>query len=150
MEKIRKELEVVNQEKTETKEELDRLQEKITKIDEQITELYSQKDQRREEYWKGRYDHKVQRDQIAHIEWMTNQKARALEALEEKEKLKQEHQSAISNLPHPYLKELETCDHLTHFLNKLKMQAGLVVDNEALARQAQAAELEEANKEKMA
>lgn len=40
-------------------------------------------------------------------------------------------------MPHPYQKELDCCEHLIGYLNSLKMRAGLIIDNEEAARQAQ-------------
>jgi len=37
-------------------------------------------------------------------------------------------------LPHPYKKEIETCDHLVNYCHQLKRKAGLEVDSEELAR----------------
>ena len=55
----------------------------------------------------------------------------------------------IKNMPHPYAKELETCDHLISYLNTLKVRAGLIGDSEKAARETQQDLLSEMNKEKM-
>lgn len=56
----------------------------------------------------------------------------------------------IKDLPHPYRKEIETCDHLVNYCHQLKRKAGLEVDSESLARSMQQSQLAEANKEKIA
>ena len=55
-----------------------------------------------------------------------------------KQEREEERKEAIKNLPHPYQKELDCCEHLVGYLNTLKMRAGLIIDNEEVARQAQA------------
>ena len=70
MELIRKDLEQTNAEKDETRAAADKISEQITAVDEELTALYGKKDAKREEYWKGRYDFKEQREKIMHIEWM--------------------------------------------------------------------------------
>jgi len=59
MEKIRKELEQTDAEKDTTRAALDAIQVKIEKVDEELKALYAQKDEKREAYWKGRFDFKT-------------------------------------------------------------------------------------------
>lgn len=40
------------------------------KVEEELNALYSKKDEMREAYWKGRFDFKVQQNEIQHTEWM--------------------------------------------------------------------------------
>ena len=61
----------------------------------------------------------------------------------------EERKAALKNLPHPFAKELETCDHLIAFLHTLKIRAGLEGDSELVARETQRDMQIEANKEKM-
>lgn len=70
MEEIRKELELTNAEKDVTRGQVDAIQKQIEVIDEELNLLYAKKDEKREAYWKGRYDFKKQREEIMHIEWM--------------------------------------------------------------------------------
>ena len=51
----------------------------IEKIEEELNEIYGAKDKRREEYWKARYDFKMQANHIAMIDWMSRQKEKAIE-----------------------------------------------------------------------
>lgn len=39
--------------------------------------------------------------------------------------------------PHPYRKEIETCEHLSSYLHQLKKKAGLEVDEEVAAKELQ-------------
>ena len=52
-------------------------------------------------------------------------------------------------MPHPFAKELDCCDHLIGYLNNQKVRAGLVIDNEAAARQAQEAMAKEVIQDKI-
>ena len=70
MDKIKEELAQTNAEKTETVAQLDALQEKIEKVEGDLSKLFAKKDELREAFWKGKYDFKKQREEIAHIEWM--------------------------------------------------------------------------------
>lgn len=56
----------------------------------------------------------------------------------------------IKDLPHPYRKEIETCQHLINYCHQLKRKAGLELDSEEVAKQLQQEELAKANKEKIA
>ena len=70
MEDIRKELEQTNAEKDETRAQIDAIQLQIEGIETELTDLYAKKDEKREAYWKGRYDFKEQQESIMHIQWM--------------------------------------------------------------------------------
>jgi len=52
-------------------------------------------------------------------------------------------------MPHPYKKEIETCQHLVSYCHQTKIKAGLEVDADELARQAQQAALMAENQEKI-
>ena len=43
----------------------------------------------------------------------------------------------IKDLPHPYRKEIETCQHLINYCHQLKRKAGLELDSEEVAKQLQ-------------
>ena len=60
IEKIRKEIEKLKEGQTDTKEQANEVSKVIEAIDQELQEIYSLKDKKREEYWKGRYDFKVQ------------------------------------------------------------------------------------------
>lgn len=83
------------------------------------------------------------------IEWMQRQKDKILLNQEYKLERENERKNAIKSLPHPYLKELDCCEHLIGYLNNQKVRAGLVIDNEAVARAAQEALAKEAIQEKI-
>jgi len=55
----------------------------------------------------------------------------------------------IKEMPHPYKKEIETCQHLISYCHQTKIKAGLEVDADEQARQAQQAALIAENQEKI-
>ena len=56
MEKIREAMAQTDSEKSETFAQLDAIQKQIEGVDEELTALYAAKDEKREAYWKARYD----------------------------------------------------------------------------------------------
>lgn len=115
-----------------------------------MSALYSKKDTAREEYWHKRYDHDIQKAQIAHIEWLTNQKARFLDREGHRAEALAQKEADLQNLPHPYLEEIGVCDHLIAFCNQLKVRAGLVTSDEATAKNMQQSILTENNRADLA
>ena len=128
---------MAREEQTDVKGQADAVSREIERIEEELTGIFAAKDEKREAYWKARYDYKVQRDQVAHIEWMHRQKERVGQREAERQELLAEREATIKNLPHPYAKELETCEHLINFLHTLKVRSGLVADSEQVARETQ-------------
>ena len=72
-------MEEVKEGQTDIKEQADKVTEEINASKEKVAALYSQKDTAREDYWHKRYDYEIQKALIAHIEYLTNQKARYIE-----------------------------------------------------------------------
>lgn len=70
-------MEVIREAQTDVKEEADNVTKQIEKIEDELTAIFAAKDEKREAYWKARYDFKMQRNQIDHIEWMQRQKERS-------------------------------------------------------------------------
>jgi len=60
-----------------------------------------------------------------------------------------EKKALISSLPHPYAKEIDSCDHLIGYITQQQVKLGLIVDDEDTARAAQAALQKEAIKERL-
>jgi len=54
--------------------------------------------------------------EIQHIQWMQRQKDKVLNHAAYKAEREEEKQAVISSLPHPYLKEIDTCEHLMAYL----------------------------------
>ena len=64
--------------------QLDALQEDIDKIDKEIDAHYDSKREHYESFWKAKYNHKLQRMEINHIEWMERNKQKVLDFEAEK------------------------------------------------------------------
>ena len=142
-------MEVINADRNDVREAADNVTKQIEKIEEELSVIFAAKDEKREAYWKARYDFKQQRDSIAHIEWMQRQKERVLLREAEREETIKERENTIKNMPHPFLKELDTCEHLIAFLHTLKVRAGLEADSEQVARETQQDMLKEMNQKAM-
>jgi hypothetical protein len=67
---------------------------------------------------------------------MQRQKDKVMQNEFYKKEREDEKKAAISSLPHPYLKEIDCCEHLIGYLQAMKVKAGLTVDNEVAAREA--------------
>ena len=61
----------------------------------------------------------------------------------------QEKKDLISSLPHPYSKELDTCDHLMGYIHQQRVKLGQIVDDGEAARAAQTALQKEAVQERL-
>ena len=86
--------------------------------------MYTKKDEVREQYYKDKLEYEIENDQIRHAEWISNQKQRLIEKEEYKKKRIEERKKALEDRPNPYQKEIDTCEHLIAFCNKLKVQYG--------------------------
>ena len=137
IEAIRKEIEKLKEGQTDTKEQANEVSKVIEAIDQELQEIYSLKDKKREEYWKGRYDFKVQQNHIAMIDWMQRQKEKAIEKEGEQEERKKAVEEELKNLEHPFDKEITTCEQLISFLHQLKIRAGLEQESEQVALETQ-------------
>lgn len=124
--KFKKEMEDAKEQRQDIKQQLDKFEEDIQKVRADLDKLFDRKDETREEYFKAKLDYEIQKDQIAHAEWIKRQK----EQLAEREKLKAERieakKQALLDRPNPYQKEIDTCEHLIGYCNKLKVQTGMV------------------------
>lgn len=129
--------------------ETDKVSKDIEKLTQDISDLFDQKSQKREDYWKARYDFEIQKEEIQYIEWMIRQKERVIQRAQEDKVAAEERDNIIKNLPHPYEKELDTCSHIINYLNELKRKAGLVQDDDLMARQTQSNFLAEAAKKNL-
>lgn len=134
IEKLRKEMESIRETQQDVKGEADKVSKDIDKLSQDLSDLFEQKDVKREEYWKARFDFEIQKEEIAHIEWMHRQKERVLNRESEQKQLVEERENFIKSLPHPFEKELDTCEHIVGYLIDMKRKAGLLQDSETVAR----------------
>ncbi len=150
IEKLRKEMEVVKEGQTDVKEQADRITADIDKQQTRISELFAAKDAARDEYYKAKFDYEVQRDYIYHVNGLQARQEALRSREANKAEAEQLRRQMIKDLPHPYRKEIETCQHLVNYCHQLKRKAGLEQDSETLARATQQALLTEANQQKVA
>lgn len=67
----------------------------------------------------------------------------------EQKQMAEERENYIKSLPHPYEKELDTCEHIINYINEIKRKAGLIQDSEVVARETQTNFLSEAAKQQL-
>jgi len=121
--------------KDEVREQADKITEQIDKTSEKITAVYKKKDEFRENYFKQLYQNEVQVDEIRHIKRLMGQQRRLREAKDDKQERIQKKKVEIEDRSNPYIKEIETCEHLMAYCNKLRSQFGLVgPTNEEVAK----------------
>lgn len=80
----------------------------------------------REAYFKAKLEYELEKDEIYHAEWIVKEKNRLIEREQAKIRRIEERKQALLDRPNPYEKEIETCDHLIAYLNKLKVLTGLM------------------------
>uniref|UniRef100_A0A7S3CIP3 Uncharacterized protein n=1 Tax=Strombidium rassoulzadegani TaxID=1082188 RepID=A0A7S3CIP3_9SPIT len=80
----------------------------------------------REDYFRALWDFEVQCEEIRHIKRMINEQKRLKGALDDKEERISKKRAEIQSRPNPYTKEIETCDSLIAYCNKLKVQKGMI------------------------
>ena len=123
---VKKEMEEAKEQRLDIKSQLDKYEEDIQKVKEDLQTLYDKKNLIREEYFQTKLEFELERDEIYQQEWIVKQKQRILDnekyRLEKIESRKQ----ALLDRPHPYQKEIDTCEHLIAYCNKLKVLTGLV------------------------
>lgn len=126
IEKLRAEMETIKEQQQDTRGEADKITIEIDKISEDLSKLFEKKDEVREVYWKARFDFEVQKEEIMYIEWMMRQKDRVVNREQENKQIVEDRENLIKDLPHPYEKEIDTCDHLIGYITEIKRKAGLI------------------------
>jgi len=107
------------------KEKLDKFEVEIAKIKEQVNELFQKKNDLREDYYKDKLAFETEKDEINQIEWMAREKQKIIDREENKKKRIEERKQMLKDRPNPYEKEIETCEHLISFCNRVKLRHGL-------------------------
>jgi chromatin segregation and condensation protein Rec8/ScpA/Scc1 (kleisin family) len=67
-----------------------------------------------------------------HYERMAKDKAYLVEKEERRQKYIENMKQNMIDRPNPYEKEIDTCDHLVAYMNKLRSQFGLVEEKESI------------------
>lgn len=133
---------------TEVKETAEKFTVVIEKSNETISDIYKNKDKLREEYFKAKMDYEIQNDRVRWIKRMAADQRSLTGKNEDKQARKEKLKQEIDNRQNPKLKEIETCDSLIVFCNKLKAQQGLVApSNEEVAKKIESDSIKDFNKQ---
>lgn len=73
----------------------------------------------REEFYKQKYEVKKQQEEIKKLEFMHKKKNRLVEVEKRKADEEEKKKAAMENRPHPYLKEIEICEDLIDYCQRL-------------------------------
>lgn len=120
----------------------------MDKAREELQNCYKTKDSLREEYYKNLYEFELQNDKVRHIKQMISQKKRMVEERENMKERIEKKKSELDSRMNPNTKEIETCEHLIQYCNRLKVQQGLVPpSNEEVARKTQYDMISEFNRQ---
>lgn len=68
----------------------------------------------------------MEKDQIYHSEWIAKEKQKLIDRERQRQERIEARKQALLDRPNPFQKEIETCEHLIAYLNKLKVLTGLV------------------------
>lgn len=68
----------------------------------------------------------MEQDQIKHAEWIAREKQKLTEREESKKARIEAKKQALLDRPNPYEKEIDTCNQLIGYCQKLKYKYGLV------------------------
>jgi len=117
---------VVRDERQGIKDQKEKFDAEITTLKELVQELFTKKDELREEYFKAKLDYELEHEEVKHSEWISNQKLRLAEKEENRKKRIEEKIQSLKDRSNPYQKEVDTCDHLIAYCNKLKVVHGLI------------------------
>lgn len=134
--------------KTEVRERADVFGIKVDDANEKMRKAYQTKDQMRESYFKQLYEFELQNDKVRYIKGLANQQKRIKANKNEREDRITNKRQELENRPNPYMKEIETCDHLLQYCHKLKVQQGLVpATSEEVAKTTQKEMVSEYNRQ---
>lgn len=100
--------------------ELDKLENQKNDLSNQITDIFKKKDELREEFFKQKYEVKMQQDQIKQLETKHKKKNRLIEQEARKKEEEEKRKLAKENRPHPYLREIEICEDLVDYCRRIK------------------------------
>ena len=90
-----------------------------------MQKLYSQKNQVREDYFQAKLEFEIEKDAIHHSDWIAKEKQRIAEREKQRLERIEARKQALLDRPNPYQKEIDICEHLIAYCNKLKVITGL-------------------------
>ena len=109
--------------------------------------MFEKKTKVREDYFKESYEYELEADKVSYSDWIVKMKKKKLEEEEERKKFIEERKQELQNMANPYLREIESCEHLIAIFNRLKVQNGLVEEQEQTIQQVEKSLLNEFAKE---
>jgi hypothetical protein len=98
----------------------------IEKDGEELTKIFKTKDEMREDHYKTMYEYEIQNDRIRYIKGMINAQKRMKMVVNDKAERIVMKKTELENRPNPNLREVETCEQLIQYCNRLKGQYGLI------------------------
>ena len=126
IEEIRKKQEEAQAQRTDLKEKLDAFEQDIQKIKAEMNDVIEKKKEEKEQYYKEKLEFEIEQDQIRHGEYIAKAKQRLQDKAEEKKKRLEERKQEAAERVNPYEREIEICDHIIAYLNRKKIEGGLV------------------------
>ena len=130
------------------REEAEKFTEIIEKNNEEIQNTFKKKDELREAYYKAQYEFELQNDKNRWIRGLHRQQKDLARSAEDKSARIAQKRAELENRANPYDKEIETCDQLIKYCNKLKGQAGLLPESsEEVAKKTEQSLIAEYNRQ---
>jgi len=118
------------------KQDAEQYQKIIDSTNEEIQNSYKAKDVTREAHYKAMFLFDLQNDKIRWIRGLRNQKKSIESESADRQQRIAKKRDEISNSTNPNEKQVETCDHLIKYCNKLKKDSGLApATSEEVAKQ---------------
>lgn len=117
---VKKESEAQRNKKSEVRDAAEKFTPQIEKDNEELTQIYKTKDAAREEYFKALYESEVQSAYIRHVRGMMARQKELQAQQEERTKRIEQKKADIDATPNPLTVEIETCQDLIKYCQKLK------------------------------
>jgi hypothetical protein len=94
--------------------------------------VQEQRKEEKENYYKAKLEFELEDNEMYHYERMTKDKAYIIEKEERRQKYITEMKQNMVDRPNPYEKEIDTCEHLIAYMNRLRHQFGLVEEQASI------------------
>ena len=143
-------MEEAREKRADIKEQLDKYEEDIQKVKEDLNKLYTKKNEIREQYYQTKLEYEIERDEIHQAEYIAKEKQRLIDREAQKKERIEARKQELLDRPNPYAREIETCEHLIGYCNRLKVISGLGVPApDEAAKQEQQKIITQINKEEV-
>lgn len=118
-------MEEAREKRADIKEQLDKYEEEIQKVKEDLNKLYAKKTEIREQYYKTKLEFEIERDELHLADYIAREKQRLIDREQYKKERIEAKKQALLDRPNPYQREIETCEHLIGYCNRLKVITGI-------------------------